>query len=192
MLTRRYRWDRNPLRRRTDRLESALVVAAVLLVLVSVWPAVLAGRATYGAGMAETRVGPGGRQQVTATLLRDAPPARATYGEMPPQLPRTPARWTGPDGAARTGEVTAPGLARSGTAVRIWIDAEGRPATAPKKPLEIVIRGAGMAVFVVLVAALIAVTGFAAGRWALDRRRYRSWDAAWAIADKRGHGHRRG
>ena len=68
-VTRGYRWDRNPLRRRTDRLESALAVAAVLLVLASVWPAVLAGRAAYENGMAETRVGPGGRQQVTATLL---------------------------------------------------------------------------------------------------------------------------
>ncbi|WP_143082322.1 Rv1733c family protein [Nonomuraea wenchangensis] len=191
-MTRGYRWDRNPLRRRTDRLESALAVAAVLLVLASVWPAVLAGRAAYENGMAETRVGPGGRQQVTATLLADARPTRATFGEMPPQLPLTPARWTGPDGTARTGEVAAPGLARSGTAVRIWIDAEGRPSTPPKKPLEIGLRGAGMTLFVELVAVLLTLTGFATGRWALNRRRYRSWDTAWAIADKRGHGHRRG
>ncbi|WP_020547274.1 Rv1733c family protein [Nonomuraea coxensis] len=191
-MTRGYRWDRNPLRRRTDRLESALLVAAVLLVLASVWPAVLAGRAVYETGMAETRVGPGGRQQVTATLLQDAPPPRAAFGEASPQLPRAQARWTGPDGAARTGDVPAPGLARSGTAVRIWIDAEGRPATAPKKPVEIGFRGAGMAVFTVLASVLLAVIGFTAGRWVLDRRRYRSWDAAWAVADKRGHGRRRG
>ncbi|MER6583458.1 hypothetical protein, partial [Nonomuraea sp. NPDC001023] len=48
---RRHRPDRNPLRRRSDRVESAVLAVAVLLVLLSVWPAVLAGRVTYEGGL---------------------------------------------------------------------------------------------------------------------------------------------
>ncbi|MEW9549014.1 hypothetical protein [Nonomuraea sp. NPDC050783] len=191
-LVRRYRLDDNPLRRRSDRLESAFVAVAILLVVLSAWPAVLAGQAAYRAGMAETRVGPDGRQQVTATLLEDAPPARASFSEVPAQPPRARAWWTTPAGAAHTGEVVAPALAASGTRVRIWIDAEGRPATAPKKPLEIQLRGVGMMVFVVLTAALLASGGLLAGRWLLDRRRYREWDAAWAVTAGRWHRRQRG
>ncbi|MCK2216911.1 hypothetical protein MF672_024410 [Actinomadura sp. ATCC 31491] len=192
MLVRRYRLDGNPLRRRSDRQESALVAGAVLLVLLSVWPAVLAGLATYEAGMAETRVGPGGRQQVTAVLLEDAPAARASFSEAAAQPPQARARWTTPEGVARTGDVVAPGLAASGTQVRIWIDGQGRPATPPKKPLEIRFRGAGMTVFVLLTAAMLAAMGLMTGQWLLDRRRYRHWDTAWAVADKRWHGRQRG
>ncbi|WP_433428890.1 hypothetical protein [Nonomuraea sp. CA-141351] len=58
---RRHRPDGNPLRRRSDRLESAALAVAMLFILLSVWPAVVAGRQAYeGAQRAGAETGAGG------------------------------------------------------------------------------------------------------------------------------------
>ncbi|MFI6923035.1 hypothetical protein ACIBIZ_24035 [Nonomuraea spiralis] len=180
---RRHRPDRNPLRRRSDRLESAGLVVAVLLVLISVWPAVLAGRITYEGGLRNARVGPGFRQQVTATLLREPRSVRAAFGESAAST--VPARWTTPAGVVRTGRISAPAGTRAGQSVPLWIDHEGDPTTPPPSRTDIVLRGVGMALFTLLLAMLLVAGLLAALLRLLDRRRYAEWDAAWIRADDR-------
>jgi hypothetical protein len=180
---RRHRPDRNPLRRRSDRVESAGLVLAVLLVLISVWPAVLAGRFTYTNGLREARVGPGLRQQVIATVSQDPRPARVAFGES--MTATVTAHWTTPAGAARTGTVQVPATARVGTTVPVWVDREGTPTTPPPSRTDVVLRSWGMAVFVQIIAVLLVVSGVAALRGRLDRRRYADWDAAWVRANDR-------
>ncbi|NUO97334.1 MAG: hypothetical protein HOV97_13145 [Nonomuraea sp.] len=180
---RRHRPDRNPLRRRSDRLESAGLVLAVLLVLISVWPAVLAGRFTYANGLREARVGPGHRQQVTATVLLDPRPTRVAFGES--ATATVEASWTTPSGAARTGAVQVPATAKAGSTVSLWVDREGAPTTPPPTRADVVLRSWGLAVFVEVIAVLLVVAAVAALRGLLDRRRYAEWDAAWARANDR-------
>lgn len=180
---RRHRPDRNPLRRRSDRVESAGLVLAVLLVLISVWPALLAGRFTYDNGLRNARVGPGHRQQVIATVLQDPRPTRVAFGES--MTATVTARWTTPAGAAGTGVVQAPSTARAGTTVPLWVDSEGAPTTPPPSRADIVLRSWGMAVFVEIVAVLLVVSGVAVLRGLLDRRRFAEWDAAWVRANNR-------
>ncbi|TDE57002.1 hypothetical protein E1295_09200 [Nonomuraea mesophila] len=178
---RRYRFDRNPLRRRSDRLESLALLVAVLLVLLSAWPAVAAGRQAYqGAESAGT----GGRLQVDATLLADAPVSPTSFGAMSRGGP-VDARWTMPSGQKHTGQVRAPALAKSGTTVRIWVDETGRPALPPPSALEVRITGVVTGLLVMLGAVSAVLIALAAFRWLVDRVRYRAWEDAWSLADER-------
>ncbi|MGW0801617.1 Rv1733c family protein [Nonomuraea sp. NPDC002799] len=189
---RRYRLDGNPLRRRTDRLETCAVMLAVLLVSVSVWPAILAGRLAYQDALADSRVGPGARQQVTATLMTEVPRARVTFGsEAAVQAPPVLARWTAPDGVVHTGYVPVSQPAAAGSTTRIWIDPSGMPTSPPTAASMVTVKGVGMGAFVVSMTMLLVFTMLRVFRWLVDRRRYRAWDRAWERADELWHRPRR-
>ncbi|NJP94614.1 hypothetical protein HCN51_35125 [Nonomuraea sp. FMUSA5-5] len=179
-----YRPDGNPLRRRSDRRESAVVLAAVILVLVSVWPAVLAGWRAYERALHDERAGGAARHQVTATLLRDAPRTRVSFTEVPAEQPTAAVRWTTPAGAERVAEVPVPALARAGSTVKVWLDASGAPAPPPTDIAVLRMRGIATGTLVLLGGALVAVGAVAGWRWRADRRRYREWGLAWERADE--------
>ncbi|WP_182905526.1 hypothetical protein [Microbispora sp. H13382] len=184
---RRYRPDGNPLRRRSDRIEAALVVAALAVVLLAAWPASLIARTVYDGGVRAERMGLGARQLVEATLIQDASAVAVDGRGM---LGASPVRWTLPGGEVREGMVPVALLLRDGPAnARLWVDAEGRPAVAPPQRAETVTRAWLAAFGVVSAAAVLAWAGFVLGRHRLDRRRYREWEAAWAAADRRWRRH---
>ncbi|ETK38004.1 Rv1733c family protein [Microbispora sp. ATCC PTA-5024] len=179
---RRYRPDRNPLRRRSDRMEAALAAVALAAVLLALWPALAVGRVVYDAGSAAERVGPSVRQRVPAVVAAWPP---QTLAESRALLGEATVRWTLPSGEVRTGRVPTALLVRTGSRVAVWVDPAGRPTTPPQDRTETVAR-AGAAGFGVLAAgAALALCVFAVGRAVLDRGRYRDWDDAWAAADRR-------
>ncbi|MEU7890664.1 hypothetical protein AB0B54_34615 [Microbispora bryophytorum] len=199
---RRYRPDRNPLRRRSDRIEAALAAAALAAVLFAVWPAVLAARAVYDDGIAAERAGSGTRQLVEVTLVEtasieatsigaasiEAAPAVQANGRGLPAV--SPARWTLPSGEVREGVVPAALLLRDGPAnARLWVDAAGRPVAPPPQRAETMTRAGLAAAGAVASVAVLAWACFALARGWLDRRRYREWEAAWAAADQRWRRH---
>lgn len=181
MCLRRYRLDGNPLRRPSDRRESLVLLAALALVLVSVWPAVLTGRTVYEDAMREESATV--RHRVTATLLEDAPVTRISYTEVSAARPMARARWTTSAGEERTARVPVPALAKAGAKVPVWLDPEGRPAKPPTDPVILRLRGMAAGVLVVAAAGLLAMALFAGARLRLDRERYRQWDLAWERAD---------
>jgi hypothetical protein len=199
---RRYRPDRNPLRRRSDRIEAALAAAALAAVLFAAWPAALAARTVYDGGVAAERVGPGTRQLVPATLV-EAPSIGGTSiggtsiggtSAVPANGRGLPAvslaRWTLPSGEVREGMVPVALLLRDGPAnARLWVDAAGRPAAPPPQRAETVTRAGLAAAGVVASVAVLAWACFALARHRLDRGRYREWEAAWAAADQRWRRH---
>ncbi|MFB4284157.1 hypothetical protein ACBJ59_53335 [Nonomuraea sp. MTCD27] len=175
--------DGNRLRRRSDRLESVLVLSAVALVLVSIWPAVLAGRLGYEAALQDEHARLSTRHQVTATLLEDAPSTRISFTEVPSERPTAAARWTTPAGEERTARIPAPALARAGSTVAVWLDASGKPAPPPTDPLVLQMRGMATGLLIVLAAAISALGSYAGWRRWADQVRYREWDLAWERAD---------
>ncbi|MEO3791653.1 hypothetical protein ABGB14_15720 [Nonomuraea sp. B10E15] len=178
---RRYRFDRNPLRRRSDRLESLALLVAVLLVLLSAWPAVTAGRQAY---QSAANAGAGGRLQVNATLLADVPVSPTSLGSVPRGGP-VQARWTMPSGQEHTGQVRGPAMAKAGTTVRIWVDETGRPALPPPTAVEIHVTGVVTGMLVMLAAVAAVLTALAGFRWLVNRGRYRAWEDAWSLVDER-------
>ncbi|HTT53699.1 MAG TPA: hypothetical protein VMH35_20075 [Streptosporangiaceae bacterium] len=182
--------DHNPLRRRSDRVEAA-IVAAALIVFLACAPLVSV-LAWHWADAAALRVRHGQQSswhQVSAVLLADARPVvDIGYGGVTGADVR--ARWTAPDGKIRTGEVAAPASAQAGSTVRIWVNESGT-ATGPPLRSEQATGQAMMAAVVApfaLGAALICIVSLA--RQVLDRRRLAEWDADWQATGPRWNSHR--
>ncbi|MBN6055066.1 hypothetical protein JYK22_24230, partial [Nonomuraea sp. RK-328] len=180
-----YRPDRNPVRRRSDRLEAVGVVVALALVLLSVWPAVVLGRMAYENGTRAERAGADARRTVTATLVRDAPDTIADEHVALGAKVEAAARWAGPAGKPMTGQVTVPAGAKAGTRVSVWVDARGEPAPPPRRHGETVFDTVTAALLVLAGGAAVSFSGFRGFKRLLDRGRYAAWDAAWAEAARR-------
>ncbi|GII81475.1 hypothetical protein Sru01_64570 [Sphaerisporangium rufum] len=182
---RRYRFDRNPLRRRSDRIEAVAVLVTMLAVLAAVWPALLAGRVVYQRGLVAERVEPAVRHRVTAVLLEDAASSDTVTSQGAVLGIKAKVMWHTPDGRARSQVVPVPAQAKAGSTLKMWIDAAGRPAAAPRTHPQTVADAvvAGFGVFAGGTGLLIG--GLALARWSLDRRRYQEWEEAWSTAHDR-------
>jgi hypothetical protein len=182
-LARLARWlgfDRNPLRRGTDRVEGVLRLI-MIIVVVAVVPAtaVAAGRWTYHHVMHQVQAQQAVKHQVTAVLLHDAPATGPPDPYTSEPAGWVPARWQPPGKPPRTGEVLAVAGAGKGSTVRIWIDLSGAVTDPPLD--RRVIRGdvwtAVMAT--VLVSGLLLLGSAGLARRMFDRRRLRAWEAEW-------------
>jgi len=168
-LLRRLGWERNSLRRGTDRLEAWLnAVLLVLLVLIGGALAGYTGRAAYRDQARAAAWDRAHRFEVWAVLLdKPSAPQGTARG-----------RWKAPDGTARTGPVATGETGGIGTWVPIWVDEKGAVAAAPPRR-DPASQAAGV------VAATLGLVATALGavwllcRRLLDRRRLRSWQAEW-------------
>lgn len=187
---RRLGLDGNPLRRPADRAEAWLRLTVLILILAVVpVAAVIASRT---ADHLFTRVGQAQQSadhQVSAVITQ-SPPATAIdpYVAVPDSW--VPARWTAPDGTARSGEVLAPIGSYSGSVVHIWVNVSGTVVNPPAGHQDVVSEVAVTVTvtIVALIAALLGVLG--AARHFLDRLRFRAWDAEWRSTGPLWTGHR--
>lgn len=176
------RWlgaDGNPLRRRTDRMESA-VRLALLLVFLACGPllASLTGSWTQAAGLHQVRQQQSWRQ-VRAVLLRPAPQPHYAYGSMISYW--VPGRWRAPSGANRLGEIPVAAGVPAGASVRVWVTGAGRVTGRQPLTTRVVVRRvilAELATLAGLAIALLIVAGLV--RWQLNRRRMANWAIEWA------------
>jgi hypothetical protein len=184
-LVRGWRPDRNPLRRRSDRIETA--VAGLLLATFlagAPFAAHLAGTWTYAGSVREQQAQSASSEQVPATLLQAAPDWSG-YAEQPGAVPEVKARWRAPDGSVRTGLVYVPGGAAAGSKVLVWVNTAGRLTGPPLANSQVATRADldEMLVIGALAAALMTVGGIV--HWALNRRRLAAWDADWLATGPR-------
>ena len=193
-LARLARWlglDHNPLRRGTDRVEAALRLAMILLVVVAVpAAAVAAGRWADHYALHRAQAQMAVDHQVTAVLLRDAPAIGAPdpYTSVPTAW--VPARWQPPGQPPRTGEVLALVGARKGSTVRTWIDPAGA-VTDPPLDHRFVVGDVWLAVVATcLLSWLLLLAVGVLVRHVLDRRRLRAWEAEWRASGPLWSGHR--
>jgi|SRR5580704_14142669 hypothetical protein len=182
-LARLARWlgiDRNPLRRGTDRVESALRLVMILLVVTAVpAAAVAAGRWTDHYALHRAQAQRAVDHQVTAVLLEDAPAVGIPDPYTSVQTVWVPARWQPPGQPPRTGEVLALTGAHKGSTVRTWINPSGA-VTDPPLDRRFVVGDVWLAVMATCLMSwlLLLVTGVLVRR-GLDRRRLRAWEAEW-------------
>jgi hypothetical protein len=179
--------SRNPMRRTSDRVEAGMTYILVMTMLsICPWAAWSVAWAAYRHDVQLAAWERQHRFRVAAVLLQDASgSAGATDDGMPPsEALQTAARWTGPDGVARTGTIYADAGMRRGGTVPIWVDDHGTLAMQP---------GRRSATADAVAAVFIVVLGLAAGLagirrivvWWLDRRRLRSWQAEWLVVGPR-------
>lgn len=193
-LARLARWlglDRNPLRRGTDRVESALRLLMILLVVTAVpAAAVAAGRWADHYALHRAQAERAVDHQVTAVLLADAPAVGIPDPYTSVQTAWVPARWQPPGQPPRTGEVLTLTGAHKGSTVQTWINPSGA-VTDPPLDRRFVVGDVWLAVMATCLMSwlLLLVTGVLVRR-GLDRRRLRAWEAEWRASGPLWSGHR--
>ncbi len=177
---RRLGFDRNPLRRGTDRVEAILRLILVI-VLVAAVPAaaVTVGRRSDQVARHRAQAQRSADHLVAAVLLRKAPAAGNSDPSTSLQGGRVPARWQLPGRPPRPGEVFATAGAPKGSTVRIWTDPAGAITDPPLGRQQIVGDVCVAVMAACLVAWLVLLAAWELGRRVLDRRRLTAWEAEW-------------
>ncbi|WP_329341964.1 hypothetical protein OG866_38375 [Streptomyces sp. NBC_00663] len=173
-----WRWRRNPLRRRADKVEAWVVLGAWLLTVLAGVFAGLAASGSVEGTLARERVE---WRQVEARLVAKAPGTFAGQtGTTSGDQVWAEVRWAAPDGSSHTGQVRVRPGSAGGTPVSVWTDREGRLVTRPATPAQAHLRAALIGALLGVSAAIVPfVTGrMLCGR--LERRRIDQWDAEWA------------
>jgi hypothetical protein len=184
-------FDRNPLRRRTDRIEAVIRLAALVLLLVGVPMATLAvGRETDHLALRQAQAQQAADHKVTAVLLQQAPAAGVSDPYTSVQMTLVLARWQLPGQPSRTGQIMAPAGARAGSTVTAWVDASGAVTSPPPDHRAVAGDVCIAALVTCLVTSLLVLGSSALARRALDRRRLSAWDAEWRVTGPRWSGHR--
>jgi len=193
-LLRLARWlgfDRNPMRRGTDRVEATLRLVMILLMVLAVpAAAVVAGRWADHFAQHQAQLQRAANHQVTAVLLEDAPVTGVPdpYTNVPTAW--VPARWQPPGQPPRTGEVLAMVGAHKGSAVRTWVDPSGA-VTDPPPDHRIIVGNVWLAVMATcLVSWMLLLAVGVLVRRVLDRRRLRAWEDEWRASGPLWSGHR--
>jgi hypothetical protein len=186
-LARWARWlgfDRNPLRRGSDRIEAALRLVLIVLLVVAVpIAAVVAGRQADHLALRQAQAQRTADHLVTAVLLKDAPTAGTPDPYTSVQTAWVPARWQPPGQPARTGVVLALAGAHQGSTVRIWINASGAVTDPPLDHRDVTGQVCVAVMATCLVSLLVLLASAGLTRRALDRRRLSAWEAEWQAGE---------
>jgi hypothetical protein len=175
-------FDRNPLRRRTDRIEALIRLVTVILLMVAVpIAAIVAGREADQLALRQAHAQQAAEHEVTAVLLQRAQATGVPDPYTSVQLTYVLARWQPPGQPPRSGQVLAPAGAPAGTTVAVWIDASGAVASPPPDHREIAGDVCIAAVIASMVAILLLLESNVLARRVLDRRRMNEWDAEWRV-----------
>jgi hypothetical protein len=172
--------DRNPLRRRWDRVE-AFIFGGLVIVAAAGAPvaATMAGNWAHADSARAARVQHATRHPVRAVLL--AAPHASVSGYAINGMAPAMARWTAPSGGQRTGEITVPSDSPKGTVVTLWTDQAGEETSPPLTASQV----ADQAILMALVSAALTVAACllaaVATRIAVNRRRMAAWTADWVV-----------
>jgi hypothetical protein len=174
-LLRGWRPDRNPLRRRSDRVEAAimgLLFAAFLAGAPLAWH--FAGKWAYPVYEREAQVERALVHEVPATLLRAEPGWSASGPGADVEI-----RWKAPDGQRHTAAVFVPdGAASSGT-VMVWITRAGQLTDPPLQQAQVMSRAQLARVLAVIGLAVTLLVAGMLTHQLLVRRRLAAWGAEW-------------
>ncbi|MEU0481971.1 hypothetical protein ABZ260_22635 [Streptosporangium sp. NPDC006013] len=176
-----HRFDSNPLRRRSDRIETVAVLVSLLLFVAGLWPTVGLGRQAYQDGLRAELAAPH-RRAVAAEVVGTARPAEPGLGGQARTV-----RWTAANGTPRTGQVVLPSAVPVGSRTEIWLDAAGRPTDPPQSRAETVTVATLTAIGVMACISMILLVFLVGLRVLLNRYRDAEWERAWSLADQRWH-----
>ena len=180
-------FGRNPLRRRVDRVESVVLLVAVLVGLLVIPAAAVLGfavRDEIEQSAAERRAA------LTVTTARTLTDSEALVGAVPGQvMSHVRVGWTDATGAEHEGWTYVMVGTKQGTPVTIWLDRSGAVAPTPRPPGD----GAPVGAAVGLTAGtfgwllVCGLTRLAVA--SLDRRRARDLETEWEQTDDRWRHH---
>ena len=167
--------DRNPLRRGSDRVETA-VLALLVIVFLAAAPFAALGSGSWALARARQAqlAERASSYQVPARVLKLETPGGGAYGG-----PAAQARWTAHDGTVVTGEIPVPPGATAGAIQWLWTTADGRLTDPPLEDSQVTGQAQVAEVLGVVTLAVLLTTAGLVTRWTLDKRRMAAWDAEW-------------
>ncbi|MEU0250162.1 hypothetical protein ABZ192_38850 [Streptomyces sp. NPDC006235] len=173
-----WRWRRNPLKRRADRVEAWVVLGVwMLTVFVAVLAGLTVGRSVED-GLARERVE---WRPLAARLAERAPGTAPENGDVSrAEHVWAEARWTAADGSSHSGQVRVLQGSRAGSPVTVWTDREGRQVNRPVTESQARIRASLIGGVAAFCAATAPLAGGRVVRRRLERRRMDQWDAEWS------------
>ncbi|MGZ0153578.1 Rv1733c family protein [Kribbella sp. WER1] len=183
MPLRRLGFGRSPLRRRSDRIEIALLWCALIAALV-----MLPVSGAAGTGISHSLESSSAHRRA---VLHDVPALtlQATESALPDTpgspLTLTQVSYVDPQGVARTGMASVVIGTPAGAALTVWLDSAGNIVSTPRSPSDNEAFGT-LAGFLVAGGSWLLLWGlFRLARVPLDRGRVRAWDADWyAVAPR--------
>ena len=177
-----WRPDRNPLRRASDRAETAVLALLVIAFLAAApFVAQASGAFAYSRAHHAQLSEEASWHQVPARVLTVESSGGGGYA---PDA-QAQARWTAPDGTVITGEIPVPLTTVAGATVPLWVTDDGQLTDQPLRDAQVsdsrYITGAFAVIALATVLAIIGVLT----RRELDKRRMAAWDAEWRATGPR-------
>ncbi|WP_405163775.1 hypothetical protein OG203_01230 [Nocardia sp. NBC_01499] len=180
---RRVGLDRNPMRRREDRVQTMVAAALALVFLILVPLLVMSvGARVYRTETAVVQAKTAQLHQVDATVTET--------GKAPLYAPIMPAKvqWKDADGVVHTDDYQSTTVVSPGQSVTVWLNGANKivePPSSTQALSKAVLLTSGA-----LFGAMLLVVGcYFTLRRSLDRRRLRMWEMEWATADLRWGSH---
>ena len=168
---------RGPLCRRSDRVEAAALLTAILLSLAALPLSVLTGTAVRDYSLVEAEEQAMVRRPSVATLLKDPETASLLPGQASSSAPVT---WTTPNGFESHAAIEVSPTARRGSEVTVWTSPEGNLTTPPLTSSQVEARAAAAAAGSQLSAMVLVWIAFLGVRGGINRRRHQAWSNEWA------------
>lgn len=186
-LARRLGFCRNPLRRRVDRIESAIILSAWLVAVLAIPAAVAVGTAVQDASERAAAQRRAVLTEAPATALEEV----ESWSGAGPGVVMSWAKvgWTDADGLPREGWTSVPIGTIKGSEVTIWLDPSGAISAPPRQPGESEAIGAAVGLTAAMVAWLVLIGLTRLAQVWLDRRRSRDLDREWELTDHRWRHH---
>jgi hypothetical protein len=175
------RLDRNPLRRGSDRAETAILAALVAAFLAGAPFAAQATGAWTRAALQREQAAQESSWHLVPAILLTAASTGVRVSNVAPG-PQAKARWIAPNGTTIISSIPVTSGGHPGTTVRIWVARDGGLAQQPLMDSQVSSEvGCAEVGTVAALAVTLAFVGFL-GRRSLDKRRLAAWDTEWRSA----------
>ncbi|MET4047957.1 hypothetical protein ABIB34_001560 [Rhodococcus sp. UYP5] len=168
--------ERNPLVRRSDRIQSTIKTTVFTLMILMLPVAAWIGMSTLAVGQSRVAAQENSVHQVTATTTAAADIAPVLQGEVGSVTSTTVGATWSHDGLDHQGQVSLPAGSPSGTQLPIWVDRDGDPTAPPATGADAVVTALFTGFGSLFAAASILVGTYFAVRFRLDAQRYDEWD----------------
>lgn len=183
-------FGRNPLRRRSDLVES-IALMLVLFGALAVLPiAVQVGQAAFEHGVRTSAQVAAGSHRSVAVLLENAEVLGSSVGDSGSSgVSHANATWSAPDGTQRSGVIEVGYGDRAGQRISLWTNDNGDPLTPPKTATDLRTEAIMVGLLFAAGWSVLLGAGYAVCRMRLNRRRLAQWDTEWARVSEKWRRH---
>lgn len=177
----------NPLSREADRTRARMRLVLVVAWLLAAICGVAVGRSAWTDSRRAAEEIALHRHSVQAVAVGEST-FRAGTGLTGRPVSVAPVTWRDPAHRVHTGRVPVPAVTRHGDTVRLWIDDDGNPASAPPGAAETALNAIGLGAGASAVGVLAAGALTGVRLRSVDRRSAREWEREWESVEPRWSG----